>query len=122
MPGPCSLAALAALLLAAPAAAFSAPGRSPRSALLAGPSTARAAPLAPRPALPGAVTAKAAVSLARMGLRAEDEPDDAFISTWEKKPDSEKIKSPVIIGGLVVLVLPFLVGISVLATGGVGGN
>lgn len=50
--------------------------------------------------------------------RPEDEPDEAFISTWEQKPDGEKIKSPVVIGGLAALLIPFLIGILVLATGG----
>jgi hypothetical protein len=91
--------------------------------------------------------------------RPEDEPDEAFISTWEKKSDAEKsasptplpprarpargaqplpqanhacsaraplpaspVKSPAVLIGLGAIILPFIVGILVLATGGFGNN
>ncbi|KAG8457308.1 hypothetical protein KFE25_003566 [Diacronema lutheri] len=55
-------------------------------------------------------------------IRPDEEPDKAFISTWEKKSDEEKIKSPAVLIGLAAIVLPFFIGIIVLATGGFGNN
>lgn len=109
-----------ALLLAAAASAsgFSAPPGA--RALAARPELAVARASAPQPRRAAPLRSRLPL-VAKIG-KPEDEPDKAFISTWEQKPDSEKIKSPAVLIGLGALVLPFIVGIIVLATGGFGGN
>lgn len=44
------------------------------------------------------------------GLTREDEPEEFFKTNMDDMTDAEKIKSPVVIGGLALLVLPFIIG------------
>jgi len=101
------------LLLAALccAAGFHAPATAPRALGVA----ARA-----RSAFAGAVARPSASRSSFAMIRPDEEPSEAFLSSWEKKPDGEKLKSPAVLIGLGAILLPFIVGIIVLGTGGFG--
>ena len=45
------------------------------------------------------------------GLSRDSEPEEFFSTNMDDIPDMEKLRSPVVIGGLAILVLPFLVGL-----------
>merc|ERR1712087_797351 len=46
----------------------------------------------------------------QQGLTRDAEPDEYFSTNMDKMSDSEKLKSPVVIGGVAIIVLPFVVG------------
>jgi hypothetical protein len=46
----------------------------------------------------------------REGLTRANEPEEFFSTNMDDMTDAEKIKSPVVIGGLLILIAPFLVG------------
>jgi len=46
----------------------------------------------------------------RDGITRDNEPDEFFATNMDNMSDEEKLKSPVVIGGLLILVAPFLVG------------
>ena len=46
----------------------------------------------------------------REGLTRENEPDEFFSTNMDDMSDEEKLKSPVVIGGLILLIAPFIVG------------
>ena len=46
----------------------------------------------------------------RKGLTRDNEPDEFFSTNMDDMSDEEKLKSPVVIGGLALLILPFIVG------------
>jgi hypothetical protein len=71
----------------------------------------------PRRRLPVAAAAAALTMISR-----EDEEEGAFLSAWEKKSDGDKVASPAVLIGLGAIILPFIVGIIVLGTGGFGNN
>ena len=48
-------------------------------------------------------------------LTRENEPDEFFASDWDNLSDAEKLKSPVVIGGLFIIVAPFIAGMIALA-------
>ena len=50
-------------------------------------------------------------------LTRDSEPDEFFSTNMDSMSDAEKLKNPVVIGGVAILVLPFIVGLVVLATG-----
>ena len=49
------------------------------------------------------------------GLSRDDEPEEFFKSSFDDLSDGEKLKEPAIIGGLIVIVAPFIVGAIALA-------
>jgi hypothetical protein len=51
----------------------------------------------------------------KSGLTRDNEPEEFFASSFDDMPDAEKIKSPAVIGGLVILIAPFIVGAIALA-------
>lgn len=51
----------------------------------------------------------------REGLTRENEPDEFFSTNMDDMSDAEKLKSPVVIGGLAILIAPFIVGAIALA-------
>lgn len=46
----------------------------------------------------------------RKGITRDTEPDEFFATNMDDMSDEEKLKSPVVIGGLIILIAPFLVG------------
>jgi len=44
------------------------------------------------------------------GLTRDNEPDEFFSTNMDDMSDAEKIKSPVVIGGLLLLIGPFIIG------------
>ena len=50
-------------------------------------------------------------------LTRDSEPEEFFSTNMDSMSDAEKLKNPVVIGGVAILVLPFIVGLVVLATG-----
>ena len=50
-------------------------------------------------------------------LTRDSEPEEFFSTNMDSMSDADKLKNPVVIGGVAILVLPFLVGLVVLATG-----
>ena len=50
-------------------------------------------------------------------LTRDSEPDEFFSTNMDSMSDADKLKNPVVIGGVAILVLPFIVGLVVLATG-----
>ena len=46
------------------------------------------------------------------GLSRDNEPDEFFATNMDDMSDAEKIRSPVVIGGLALLIGPFIVGAS----------
>ena len=51
----------------------------------------------------------------RQGLTRDSEPDEFFSTNMDDMSDAEKLKSPVVIGGLAILIAPFIVGAIALA-------
>ena len=51
------------------------------------------------------------------GLSRDNEPEEFFTSDWEDLSDEEKLKSPVVIGGVALIVFPFIVGAIALLAG-----
>ena len=51
----------------------------------------------------------------RQGLTRDTEPEEFFATNMDDMTDAEKIKSPVVIGGLALLIAPFIVGAIALA-------
>ncbi len=49
------------------------------------------------------------------GLTRDNEPEEFFKTNMDDMTDAEKIKSPVVIGGLALLIAPFIVGAIALA-------
>ena len=50
-------------------------------------------------------------------LTRDSEPEEFFSTNMDSMSDADKLKNPVVIGGVAILVLPFIVGLVVLATG-----
>ena len=46
----------------------------------------------------------------RDGLTRDNEPDEFFSTNMDSMSDEEKFKSPVVIGGVAIIVVPFIVG------------
>merc|ERR1719152_326521 len=44
------------------------------------------------------------------GLSRDDEPEEFFKTNMDDMTDAEKIRSPVVIGGLALLIGPFIIG------------
>merc|ERR1711892_396136 len=51
------------------------------------------------------------------GISRDSEPEEFFASDWDDLSDAEKLKSPVVIGGIALIVGPFLIGAIALAAG-----
>ncbi len=51
----------------------------------------------------------------RKGLTRENEPDEFFSTNMDDMTDAEKLRSPVVIGGLALLLAPFIAGAIALA-------
>ena len=51
----------------------------------------------------------------KQGLTRDNEPDEFFKSSFDDLSDAEKLKSPAVVGGLVLLIAPFIVGAIALA-------
>ena len=51
----------------------------------------------------------------RQGLTRDSEPEEFFSTNMDDMSDAEKLKSPVVIGGLAILIAPFIVGAIALA-------
>jgi hypothetical protein len=47
-------------------------------------------------------------------LTRDNEPDEFFSTNMDDMSDAEKLKSPVVIGGLAILIAPFIIGAIVL--------
>merc|ERR1719401_2858795 len=51
------------------------------------------------------------------GLSRDSEPDEFFSTNMDDMSDAEKLKSPVVIGGVALIVAPFIIGCIALAAG-----
>ena len=51
------------------------------------------------------------------GISRDNEPEEFFASDWDDLSDAEKLKSPVVIGGIALIVGPFIIGAIALAAG-----
>ena len=51
----------------------------------------------------------------RKGITRDSEPEEFFATNMDDMSDAEKLRSPVVIGGLIILIAPFLVGAIALA-------
>ena len=51
----------------------------------------------------------------KTGLTRDNEPEEFFSTNMDSMSDEEKFKSPVVIGGLALLISPFLIGAIALA-------
>mmetsp|Transcript_16959 Transcript_16959/g.28271 ORF Transcript_16959/g.28271 Transcript_16959/m.28271 type:complete len:108 (-) Transcript_16959:482-805(-) len=49
------------------------------------------------------------------GLSRDSEPEEFFKTNMDSMSDEEKLKSPVVIGGILLLVAPFLIGMVALS-------
>ena len=83
----------------------------PASSLLVQPRFGAVAVPTPRMARPSMQFGKPE----RDGLTRDNEPDEFFSTNMDSMTDEEKFKSPVVIGGLALLLAPFLVGAIALA-------